>query len=251
MEPIRAALLAALLASLLLPVLSPAQPAPQRVPILLDTDIGSDIDDAFALALIFASDELDLRGITTVGADTQKRALLVCRFLTMTGRRHKQVAAGADPQPARDMGGQYQYYYHPDVLFNRTRRPEKESAVDFLHSRLRAEPGKVTVVATGPLTNIARLLEDKPDSKRLIKRIVLTGTETNLRADVEAARAVFASGVPLVVLQPDATAGLKLDEAGLKRVFSPGTALTRQVEALYQLWDNTGPTLADPLTVAL
>src|SRR5216110_951507 len=95
-------------------------PTPERQPILLDTDLGSDIDDAFALALILASPELDLRGVTTVSGDTQVRALMACRFLTMTGRRHTQVAAGTAPQPPRDISqtGQYRYYYHPDVIFN-------------------------------------------------------------------------------------------------------------------------------------
>src|SRR5262245_12526603 len=108
-----------------------AQAPPRKVPILLDTDIGTDLDDAFALALLLASPEVDLRGITTVGADTNVRALFLCRFLTMTGRRHRQVAAGANPQPSRPIREQYPYYYHPDVLFHRTRKPEKESAVEF------------------------------------------------------------------------------------------------------------------------
>src|SRR5437016_4912056 len=84
-----------------------------RPSLILDTDIGSDIDDAFALALILASPELELRGVTTVGADTRTRALLLCRFLTMTGRRHTPVAAGSGAQPARPIREQYQYYYHP------------------------------------------------------------------------------------------------------------------------------------------
>jgi inosine-uridine nucleoside N-ribohydrolase len=178
----------ACLATLL--ALTPSLPAQApRQPVLLDTDIGCDIDDAFALALVLASPELDLRGVTAVGADTRQRTLFLCRLLTMTGRRHIPVAAGTGKQPARPLGKQYPYYYHPDVLFNRTRRPEKESAVDFLHARLKAQPGKVTLLATGPLTNVARLLTDRPDSKRLLRRIVLSGgsleravPEANIRA---------------------------------------------------------------------
>src|SRR5437660_787527 len=105
---------------------------PPKVPVLLDTDIGSGIDDAFALALILGSPEFELRGVTTVSGNTQQRAMMLCRFLTMTGRRHTPVAVGADPQPPGELGGQYQYYYHPDVLFNRTTKPVKESAADFM-----------------------------------------------------------------------------------------------------------------------
>ena len=240
------------------------QAAPvERVPVILDTGIGTGIDDAFALELILGSPELELLGVTTVSGNTQQRALLVCRFLTMTGRRHTPVAAGSDPQPARDFDGQYQYYYHPDVLFNRTSRPVKETAVEFLYTRLKAQPGTITLVAAGPLTNIARLLQDKPECKPWIKRIVVVGgiaeadkngkrvNDDNVAADLKAAQTVFASGVPLVVVPRDATRGLTLDEVQLTRVFSPGTALSNQVRAMYQLWDQKSPPLAAVLATAL
>src|SRR5207244_3497497 len=77
------------------------------------------------------------------------------------------------------------------------------------------------------------------------------GSEANVRADTKAAQAVFSSGIPLLVIPRDATADLKLDDDGLRRVFSPGTALTLQVQALHQLWDGPSPVLADALAVAL
>jgi hypothetical protein len=93
-----------LLAVLLLPLPSLHAQTLERVPVLLDTDIGSGIDDAFALALILASPELELRGVSAVGKDAQMRALFLCRFLTKTGRRHVAVAAGDGDQPIREMG---------------------------------------------------------------------------------------------------------------------------------------------------
>jgi purine nucleosidase len=222
---------------------------PDRTPVLLDTDIGTDIDDAFALGWLLASPEIDLRGVTAVGADASKRALFLSRFLTMTGRRAIAIAAGADPQPPRDFGPQYQYYYHPDVLFNRTFRPVKEPAVEFLYSRLKGRPG-TTLLAIGPLTNVGRLLTEKPDCKPWIKRIVMTGGAGNFAADLKAARAVFASGVPLVVVPPEAADGLKLSEVQLKKVFAPGTPLSMQIQVLHQLWDKGPAPLADALTAA-
>ena len=235
-------------------------PESPRIPILFDTALGSDLDQGFALALMLASPEFDPRGVTTVCADANVRALMACRFLTMTGRRAIPVAAGAGPQPARPItpNGQYRYYYHPDVLFNRTTRPAKESAVEFLYNRLKAQPGKITIVAAGPLTNIARLIADKPDSKAWIKRIVVVGgsiqepaPEANLRADIDAARTVFASGVPLVVVPREVTAKLLLDDDGLRRVFAPVTTLSLQLETLHQLADEKNPGLAAVLAVAL
>ena len=165
------------------------------------------------------------------------------RATANAGRRRDRRSAG--PPIAK----QYPYYYHPDVLFDRTRKPEKDSAVDFLFGRLKEQPTKVTILATGPLTNVARLLTDKPESNRLIRRIFFA--EANVRADPKAARVVLGSGVPLVVVPLDATAGLKLGEADVRRVFSPGTALSRQVQSLYQMWDGTEPPLADVLSAAL
>src|SRR5262245_44696590 len=69
-------------------------PPPEKVPIILDTDIGGYVDDAFALALALASPEVDLLGVTTVGADAEDRAWIVCRFLTAVGRKEAPVAFG-------------------------------------------------------------------------------------------------------------------------------------------------------------
>jgi inosine-uridine nucleoside N-ribohydrolase len=167
----------------------------------------------------------------------------------MTGRRHTPVAAGAEPQPAAEIRGQYQYYYHPDVLFNRTTRPVKESAAQFLHARLQGQQATLTLLATGPLTNVARLLREHPESKAAIQRIVLLGS--SIPADVKASQTVFASGVPLVVLPAEITAGLKLSAEDAQRVFAPVTALSLQVQALYQLADEPTPALAAALAAAL
>ncbi len=258
----------ALLAVLILPggARSAAEPpAAGPVPILLDTDIGTDVDDAFALALALASPELDLRGVTTVGSEAEVRAWMVCRMLTAVGRRDMPVAWGRAPQPAEAIEGQRQYRLHPAVIFNRTSRPVKERAVEFLYARLKSEPGKLTLVPIGPLTNIARLLTEHPDCKPWIKRIVLMGgsvrvgyepksapcAEWNIKCDVAAARTVFTSGIPLVVAPLDATASLKLVEPLRRRLFAACTSLTFQLQALYQLWDQPTPTLFDPAAVAL
>jgi inosine-uridine nucleoside N-ribohydrolase len=237
----------------------------KSIPILFDTDIGTDVDDAFALALILASPELDLRGVTTVGTEPHTRALMVCRFLTALGRRDIPVAAGATPQPSEEIEKQGQYAHHPAVIFNRTSRPVKESAVGFLYRQLKAQRGELTLLTIGPLTNIARLLREHADCKPWIKRIVLMGgsarvgyngkppaeVEWNIKCDIPAAKAVFASGVPLVVAPLDATTMLKLEEPLRRRLFQAETLLTYQVQALYQLWGAATPTLFDPVAVML
>jgi inosine-uridine nucleoside N-ribohydrolase len=268
-------LLVFLAAVLFPPLLEASDPAPPpRIPILLDTDIGGDIDDAFALALALTSPELDLQGITTVGTAAEDRAWIVCRLLTAAGRRDIPVAWGRHPpatvpqqdgNPADAIKLQIQYRRHPAVIFNRTSKPSKDSAVEFLYSRLKAQPGKLTIVAIGPLTNIARLLTDHPDCKPWIRRIVLMGgavragyegkprpePEWNIRCDIPAARTVFTSGVPLVVAPLDATATVQLHAPLRQKLFAACTPLTFQIQSLYELWNQPTPILFDPVAVAL
>jgi inosine-uridine nucleoside N-ribohydrolase len=246
---------------------SQEKPKQEKIPIILDCDIGTDIDDTFALALAVLSPELDLRGVTSVSGDTKARALMCCRLLTAADRREVPVAIGEaekPPQPLR--GWQGQYVHHPAVLSKRTAQPIKEAAVEFMYAKLKAEPGKITLVAVGPLSNIAQLLTEHPDCKPWIKRLVIMGgsvrvgynnkppiqAEFNIRADPKAAQVVFRSGVPLTVAPLDATTMLKLDPAMLARIFSARSNLTQQVECLWQLWDQkSAPIMFDPVAVTL
>src|SRR5262249_34712597 len=145
---------------------------------------------------------------------------------------------------------QIQYRRHPAAIFNRTMKPVKESAVELLYSKLKENPGKLTIISVGPLTNIARLLKEHPDAKPWIKRIVLMGgsvrvgykantppePEWNIKLDIPAAKTVFSSGVPLTVAPLDATAHVALGNPLRDRLFSAHTMLTYQVQNLYELW---------------
>src|SRR5437899_5386280 len=90
-----------------------SQSPSQKHLVLLDTDIGDDIDDAFALALALRSPELDLRGVTTVHGDAHTRALIVCRLLHAIGRDDIPVAAGTPPREPPEFRGQFQYGLRP------------------------------------------------------------------------------------------------------------------------------------------
>src|SRR5262249_9707919 len=181
------------------PAASAQAPPVPKVPILLDTDIGDDIDDALALALALASPEIDLCGVTTVSGDAHTRALIVCRLLHAVGRGDVPVASGAPDRPVPDFSGQMQYGLRPSFR----KRPERDTAVEFLYKQLKARPGELTLVPVGPLTNVAELLRKHPDCKPWIKRIVLMGggvrvgynlkpppvPEWNIKSDVKAAQA--------------------------------------------------------------
>jgi inosine-uridine nucleoside N-ribohydrolase len=234
---------------------------PAKVPVLLDTDIGTALDDAFALALVLSSPELELRGITTVHGDAYTRALVVCRILAAIGRDDIRVASGRAPRRIPDSRHQLPY----GLCASFPKKPLRQPAVAFLYHQLRSDPGNLTVLAIGPLTNVAELVRTHPDCKPWIKRIVLMGgairvgyngkppveAEWNIRMDIQAAQTVFASGIPLLVAPLDATTELKLEEPLRRRLLSAGTPLTQQLHALYQLTDRSTPTLFDPVAAAL
>ncbi len=236
-------------------------PLSASTPVLVDTDIGDDIDDALALGLLLSSPELEVRGITTTLGDTHTRADLLCRFLHAAGKSDIPVAASGKLHDPPDFKGQMQYGLRPAFR----KAPVKEGAIDFLHAKLKADRGAITILALGPLTNIDGLLRKYPESKPWIKRIVLMGgalrvgytgqppvePEWNIKTDIAAAKAVFASGIPLLVVPLDATASLSLEGRRRDAVFQLGAPLNNQLAALFQLWDRPTPTLFDPLAVAL
>jgi purine nucleosidase len=225
--------------------------AATRQPILIDTDIGSDIDDAFALALALASPQLELLGVTACAAQAEERAWIVSRFLTQAGYRDIPIAAGRAPQPDYQVESQIQYRRHPAVIFNRTARPAQESASQLMARVAKERPGQVTLVALGPLTNVARLLDESPEAAAALRQIVWMGgalrvgysgrppavPEWNCKHDVAAARKVLASGIPVTLVPLDATASLALSDEQRQRIFAAGNRLTFQVQNLYELWE--------------
>jgi inosine-uridine nucleoside N-ribohydrolase len=229
--------------------------------VLIDTDVGDEMDDAFALGLALVSPELDVCGVTTVGGDAWTRALLACRLLQEVGRESVPVAAGRPPQESPIRTGQLAYGLRPGLR----KQPVKATAVEFLYARLKARPGKLTLITLGPLTNVAELFARHPDCKPWVKRLVVMGgsvrvgysgkppaePEWNVKSDVQAARAVFAAGVSLLIVPVDAAVGLKLNAQRRRRVFAARTPLSEQLQALYRLSQRETPTLFDPVAVAL
>src|SRR5205809_1106903 len=115
--------------------------------IIIDTDIGDDVDDAFAVALALRSPELQILGITTTFGDTETRAKLLDRLLGETGHSDIPVAIGIHTQATSFTQRAYAEAGH----FARTTHPQ---AVDFILDQIRKNPGKITLVGIGPLVNI-------------------------------------------------------------------------------------------------
>jgi purine nucleosidase len=228
---------------------------------IIDTDIGDDIDDAFALALAIQSPELKILGITTAFGDTEMRARLVDRYLTAAGRKDIPVAAGITTAH--------------DNVFTQAAYAEQEpprkhaDGVKFLLGEIRKHPGEVTVIAIGPEGNLAAAIKQDAATFRKVKRVVLMGgsayrgygdehrppePEWNIDRDPPAAKVLYTSGVPIFMMPLDSTQ-VKLPAGEREKLFSFGSPLTDQLTLLYHQWvahtDNhaADPTLFDPVAV--
>jgi len=187
-------------------------------PIVLDCDPGH--DDAIALLLALASPEVELVGVTTVSGNQtlDKTTANALRVLEFVERSDVPVAAGADRPLVRDQHVAAHVHGEsgldgPDLPPARG-APADRHAIDFIADEIRARDGRLTLVATGPLTNIALLLALHPDARP--SRIVLMGgaigegnvtpaAEFNIWADPEAARRVFESGLDVTMIGLDVT----------------------------------------------
>ncbi len=195
-----------------------AAPPSHPIPVIIDCDPGH--DDAIALLLALASPELELLGVTTVhGNQTlEKTTANAIRVLELAGRSDIPVAAGASRPLVRDL--EVADHVHGESGLDGPALPPARhhaigtSAVDFIVEQLVNSPRPVTLVPTGPLTNIARVLEETGGES--VDRIVLMGgaiaegnmtpaAEFNIWADPEAADRVFHSGLDVTMVGLDVT----------------------------------------------
>jgi purine nucleosidase len=241
------------------PALS-GQDAAQKI--IIDTDIGDDVDDAFAVALALHSPELQILGISTTFGDTETRAKLLDRLLGDAGHEDIPVAVGT---PTDSKNHLTQRRYAEAGHFTRAFHPK---AVDFILEQIRRYPGQITLIAIGPLINVGALIDKDPETFRKLRRVVLMGgsierrygdlgyapdrgpeAEWNIVNDIPSAQKLFASGVPIYMMPLDSTQ-LKLDEVKRSILFRAGTPLTDALTLLYHEWGQETPTLFDVMTVA-
>ncbi|AJC45624.1 nucleoside hydrolase [Xanthomonas sacchari] len=236
--------------------------------VVVSTDVGDDIDDAFALALLLRSPELQVLGIASAWGDTGLRAQLLQRLLQQAGRNDIPLAIGQRTDST--------------IPFSQARWAAKGTlprkapdAAQFILDQARRHPGDVTLLVLGPLTDAARAQQRDPAGFAQLKQVVLMGgsvrvgygksryrppnppaAEYNIAADIPAAQRVFGAGVPIVMLPLDATQ-VTLEEPERVALFAHGEPLTDALAQLYYQWRDTDqpwasatPTLFDVVPVA-
>ncbi len=217
-------------------------------PVIIDCDPGH--DDAIALLLALASPEVELLGVTTVSGNQtlEKTTANALRVLELAGRDDVPVSAGADRPLVREPFVA-SYVHGESGLDGPDLPPARGSttgrrAIDWTAERLRASQCPVTLIPTGPLTNVALLLAVYPELADRVERVVLMGgaigegnvtpaAEFNVWADPEAARRVFESGLDLTMIGLDVTHKALMTRADAERLREAG----RVGRAVAELWD--------------
>lgn len=182
-------------------------------PVIIDTDIGDDIDDAFALSLALRSPELRVIGVVTAFGDTTLRAHMTARMLKAAGKPKIPIGIGVKTDPKTDFTqSEYAKGDNSEIASN--------DGVELILSAARKQPGKVTLIAIGPLINIGAAIDRDPAAFRKLKQVVMMGgsirrgygdrtskpePEWNTKNSVEQTRKLLAAGVPVYLFPLDST----------------------------------------------
>lgn len=229
------------------------------LPVVLDTDIGSDVDDILALALLANSPEIDLVGVTAVYGDTLLRARMVRHVLDRLGLSHVPVGIGA----RETMSGRPVWWAGhegasiPDL--NQVPVDDMSSAQELLLRAAAEHRGDLHLIAIGPLTNIAEAILAEPAFAPAIDHFTIMGgafwmpnPEHNIRCDPEAADIVARSGIPMTFCGLDVTLRAMLREDDMPRIRAAepmGPLLEAEIRRWWTFRHATENHLHDPLAV--
>jgi len=236
---------------------------------LLDTDIGTDVDDCLAIAFMLGSREFTFEGITCVYGDVALRARMVRKLLELRGIEGVPIRLGARKPllGLRDVyweghEGQGLIDDDPGELFS------DEYAADFIIRTVLENPGEIHLLAIGPLTNVALAMIKEPRLAASLKHLTIMGgvvrdhdsldlpvAEHNIRCDPEAAHIVLSSGAPITLVPLDVTTKCSIrtaDSARLRAIGTPfHTAVAEQVDRYPRFARQGFTSLHDPLAAAI
>lgn len=236
--------------------------------IIIDTDIGDDIDDAYALAYALNRKEFDILGITTVYRNSYQRAKIVAALLDSYNRKDIPVCAGEDYPIKNGIHVESFVTLLPDGRPNIPHYFEdfadydisNTHAVDFILNQIKNNPYQITLVAIGPYTNLARAYQKDPETFKKLKMIMCMGgqslstfAEWNVRCDPEACDIILKSGVPLTFVGVDVTKECYLSQADIHYLTTKRSKSGQLLARMLNKWLNDNkkiPIMHDGLTLA-
>ncbi len=221
------------------------------IPVIYDTDIGTDIDDTWALGLLLASPELDLKLVVADTGDVLARAKIAARLLEVAGRTDVDVALGVphpqdDPLPV----GQapwvegYDLASYPGTVH--------EDGVQAMIDVIEASPTPVVLLAVGPVPNVAVLLERAPEIASKTRVVAMSGSvdmgyngapepspEYNVAAGVESAQAMYEAAWPLLIAPLDTAGQIKIRGPLYQSLLASESATVQAILDNYRIWEPT------------
>ena len=223
----------------------------EKEKIIIDTDIGDDIDDAFAIAYAMASPELDIIGVTTVYKNVRQRAYMAKALLCAGGFDCVPVYEGLN-DPIKEPMSRFPYetvdesglpflrHYNPSM---NVYKYEEGSAIDFILDSADKYPNEVTLVAIGPLTNVAVAYQTRPESFKKLKRIVLMNgffgsicPEWNVLCDPEATKIVYGCEVPVTAVGGNCTHQTEVFDEHLAKIRSLTGPVGDLLNGMLTIW---------------
>ena len=218
----------------------------QRIPVILDTDIGTDIDDTWALAMALRSPELDLKLVVTEWGHTTYRASIAAKLLSIGGRTDVSIGLGAD---LREGGDKPQAPWLEAYDLSSYPGPVHGDGVGAMVDCIMHTPEPVTVIGTGPATNVAAALAREPEIAQRARYVGMQGSirrgyegspgvdvEYNVACDPEACRNVFGAGWDVTITPVDACGIVSLDGEEYRAVQDSRDSLVQAVVENYRIW---------------
>ncbi len=217
----------------------------KRIPVILDTDIGNDIDDTWALAMMLKSPELDVKLVVSDSGNDVYRARIIAKMLQVAKRTDVPVGIGCKPddKPGRQSKwvGDYTLDDYPGTIH--------KDGVGAMIEQIRQSPDPVTLVAIGPVPNVAEMLRRAPDVAARCRFVGMHGSvrrgygnslkpvpEYNVRADPKALQEVFAAPWDITITPLDTCGIVHLTGEKFRKVYQCPDPLVQALMANYRVW---------------
>lgn len=232
----------------------PAQSSQAKIPVILDTDIGDDIDDTWALAMMLKSPELDVKMVVGDNYKSIYRAKLIAKLLTVAGRTDVPVGIGFGN---RDGDGR-QSDWVKDYDLKSYPGKVHEDGVAAMIDLITKSPRPITLIAIGPVQNLAEALKRKPQIAGKVHFVGMHGSvrrgyggkaqidaEYNVKEDAKACRKVFTAGWDMVITPLDTCGLIQLKGDKYKAITECPDPLTKALVENYRIWRRENP--SDPI----
>ena len=219
-----------------------------RIPVIIDTDIGSDIDDTWALAMALGCPEIDIRMVVSCTGDTHYRAKIICKFLERVGRTDIPVGIGLPFESAMEN----QRAYVEDYEITDYSGVVESDGVTAMAKMIMQSEEEIVLICIGPLPNIAKLLEIEPRVVENARFVGMHGAvnkgyegsnvvhaEFNVKHHVAEAIRVFSSDFDMTITPLDSCGVVRLEDSDYRKATDTDNAAMQEVMDNYRIWLST------------